>query len=463
MQEVGNQVVSSDEKILLNISKCKVSNVNSEKNSNKLFGSKRHYSPYLTVLKPKKPVKHGFIVGDIETVLCPKKKGDDHSQLIHIPYAMGFLVVKPGYTLDTLQSLDSVDREKRPIIHTYFSEEFPTSVFPSFEERSCKMMDTFISRLDVLCSKSRNQIKTVYFHNFSRFDGIILLKHLLKEDSQYIIKPLMLNNILYQISVYKGKKLLFHLRDSITLLPSNLESLAKNLCPTLGSKGSIDHDSVKVSNLKEKKDELIKYLRQDIILLGGIMIKAQEIYMSDYGVDIVSKLTVSSLALTIFRTKYYDVDFFPIHIPSMNEDSFIRKGYYGGHVDVYIPYGENLYYYDINSLYPHIMKSYPMPGGRPIWKDELYNEQKEEYKLENLCGFIEAHVECPRRMKRPFLPYRDPDNNSLIFPTGKFIGVYYSEELKFAKKIGYKITPLRGYLFQKMDRNPFENFVSILF
>jgi DNA polymerase elongation subunit (family B) len=206
------------------------------------------------------------------------------------------------------------------------------------------------------------------------------------------------------------------------------------------------------------KDELLKYMIQDIRLLGGIMLKAQEIYISNYSVDIVSKLTVSSLALTIFRTQYYDVESFPIHIPSMNEDTFIRRGYYGGHADAYIPHGENLYYYDVNSLYPFIMKEYPMPGGKPVWHGKL-----EDHDLDQLCGFIEAYIECPSNMKRPFLPYRESKNKSLIFPTGKFVGVYYSEEFKFAKKLGYKIIPIKGYLFKTIDSNPFKNYVSNLF
>ncbi|KAL9659161.1 hypothetical protein QQ045_018726 [Rhodiola kirilowii] len=172
-------------------------------------------------------------------------------------------------------------------------------------------------------------------------------------------------------------------------------------------------------------------MKQDIRLLGGITLKAQEINRSNYSVDIVSKLTVPSLALTIFRTRYYDDKKFPIYRPSMNEDYFIRRGYYGGHADAYIPYGENLYYYDVNSLYPFIMKSFPMPGGKPVWHGKL-----EDRDLDDLCGFIEAYVECPANMKRPFLPYRD-SKKTLIFPT--------------------------GYLFNKMDSSPFESFVSDLF
>jgi hypothetical protein len=89
--------------------------------------------------------------------------------------------------------------------------------------------------------------------------------------------------------------------------------------------------------------------------------------MSLYNVDILDKMTLSSLAMSIFRMRYYDSNAFPIHIPNHNEDTLIRKGYYGGHVDTYIPYGENIYYYDVNSLYPYVMKNYPMPSGQTFW------------------------------------------------------------------------------------------------
>lgn len=44
-----------------------------------------------------------------------------------------------------------------------------------------------------------------------------------------------------------------------------------------------------------------------------------------------------------------------INIPNKKEDSFIRQGYYGGHEDVYQPYGMDLYYYDVNSASRHIL------------------------------------------------------------------------------------------------------------
>ncbi|KAL2930869.1 DNA polymerase [Bienertia sinuspersici] len=146
------------------------------------------------------------------------------------------------------------------------------------------------------------------------------------------------------------------------------------------------------------------------------MQKAQKLCWEQYSVDIEEVITNSSLSLRIFRSLFYDV----------------------------------------NSLYPFIMKSFSMPGGKPVWKGNLANAD-----LSNLFGFIEAYVYCPAEIKRPFLPYRGKDK-TLIFPTGEFVGVYYSEELKYAKSLGYTVIPLSGYIFEEME-SPFKSYVSTLF
>lgn len=315
----------------------------------------------------------------------------------------------------------------------------------------------FISNLEIYVKKNPSlRLRTVSFHNFTRFDGLIILRNYVDRRQKYKIKPLFRNHRLYELRVYIGDKFLLRFRDSLTLLPSPLDKLGKTLCPELGFKGSIPHDDLKVSNLQDYSEDVISYLRQDILLLGGVMLKAQEINWVKYQIDIEDVMTLSSLSLKIFRKHYLDDETFIIHIPTKNQDTFLRRAYYGGHVDVYKPSGKNLYYYDVNSLYPFVMKSFSMPCGIPTWKKNL-----EGVPLDSMCGFIEAYVECPSYLSRPFLPYKDKDG-TLLFPSGNFIGVFYSEELKYARFLGYKILTLRGYLFEK-KHSPFESFVSNLY
>lgn len=76
-----------------------------------------------------------FIVADTETLI-------DESSQVHIPYALGFCVVKPG--LD-LPSLDHIE--------TYYSED--VLIEDSFSNRSNEMLKYFLTRLAVKAKEDR--------------------------------------------------------------------------------------------------------------------------------------------------------------------------------------------------------------------------------------------------------------------------------------------------------------------
>lgn len=263
----------SDDEIASKIWECiNKKEVVAPREARKIGHSKRSYPSYLTALKASSSKRQPFIVADIETVMETVLEKDVEKD-VHVPYAVGFLVVRPD---DDLSDIDES-------IETYFSEDYPTIVFPSIEDRSNKILFDFIERIAVVVRQDPS-IKIVYFHNFSRFDGILLLRYFAIHGVKYKFIPLLRNNKLYELSIYHGKKLLFRIRDSLTLLTSSLANLAKNLCPQLGSKGSIPHDEVNVSNLSKLRNQLLDYLKQDIRLLGGVMQKAQSIYFEEYKV-----------------------------------------------------------------------------------------------------------------------------------------------------------------------------------
>jgi hypothetical protein len=116
----------------------------------------------------------------------------------------------------------------------------------------------------------------------------------------------------------------------------------------------------------------------------------------------------------------------------------ILKGF-----DYYQAIGTNLYYYDVNSLYPYAMKK-DIPYELIAFHKDLSN-----YPLKDFFGFCLAEIECPNTVKIPLLPYKH--KGKTIFPKGKWIAVYFSEELKEVIKYGYKVKLINGYEFTKMD------------
>ena len=117
-------------------------------------------------------------------------------------------------------------------------------------------------------------------------------------------------------------------------------------------------------------------------------------------------------------------------------DRFIRGSYYGGAVDYYKAYGENLHYYDVNSLYPYAMLK-PMPLNLIRSID---GEQCNTIDINEFYGFLEVDVECPDFIKKPVLPLKY--KGKTIYPRGKWTSTYFShawQELKEVIKLGYKI------------------------
>lgn len=124
---------------------------------------KGRYKNYITAINRSKIKScRGFIVADTETLLEKRDDADSiEGNRVHIPYLIGFLVVRPG---DDLSSLISSKKN----ISSFFSEEYFEFHYPSFEERSSQMMKSFLNRLAQVCQKNPS-INTVYFHNFAVF------------------------------------------------------------------------------------------------------------------------------------------------------------------------------------------------------------------------------------------------------------------------------------------------------
>jgi hypothetical protein len=101
------------------------------------------YTRYITSLRKKDKERKPFIVADIETVRCTRISIDQPSE-VHIPYAVGFLLVRPSEKI-------APDTH----ISTYFSEVY-SIIIDSFEKRSEKVLFDFIVKLRSYVKKERH-------------------------------------------------------------------------------------------------------------------------------------------------------------------------------------------------------------------------------------------------------------------------------------------------------------------
>ena len=132
-----------------------------------------------------------------------------------------------------------------------------------------------------------------------------------------------------------------------------------------------------------------------------------------FNIDLKESLTISSLASRIFLNKYYTNNIAVVNKASLYKD--IKEAYYGGITEVYRPYGNNLYYYDVNSLYPFV--AFQAMPGLDCTKLRFY---KPTENLEDLFGFfyckINTNVKSNTNDYLGLLPVHS--NEGLIMPNG---------------------------------------------
>jgi hypothetical protein len=241
----------------------------------------------------------------------------------------------------------------------------------------------------------------VFIHNFSYFDSIFLLKTLYNLSDK--IKPTLRDGRFIDFKLKFNKKLNLYFRDSLLMLPLSLSKLAKNF--NLDSKDIFPYTFVNnkhipldyigkvprfkflslknislaelakyITSFKNKpwnlREETIKYCEKDCVLLYKILKQFNEIIFTKFNVDTFKYPTISSLAFAIFRTNYLEKDKIPLITGKIYDE--LKPSYTGGACDVYKPMSWNnkdkkIYAYDVNSLYPFVMKSCEMPMGIPTY------------------------------------------------------------------------------------------------
>lgn len=257
----------------------------------------------------------------------------------------------------------------------------------------------------------------IYAHFGGRFDFQFILDYFQRSDKKYNY------NIITQGPKILALKFQLNSRNNITFVDSSgifTESLAK-LCKsfkpeTVKLEGTIDFDSGERVNKENPTHQA--YLKADCISLYQIITKySQDPKIKESGLC----LTSASQAMTIWKRTLKS----PIKVTTQPIQDFVRQSYYGGRCEIFKMSGDNLRIFDVNSLYPYCQRSFPLPT-------EYLRASRDPTEF----GFHDITLIAPISYI-PILPIKI--GSKLVFPTGKFRGTYFSEEIKLALTNGYQI------------------------
>lgn len=207
-----------------------------------------------------------------------------------------------------------------------------------------------------------------YFHNL-RFDGTFILDHLFREGYEHIVDgplyPGSMKSLIsdmgqfYSIDVmhHNGAKIQF--RDSYKKLPFTVERVAKAFKMEM-RKGEIDYHKHRPVGYRMDANERA-YMHNDVSIMAHAM--------SQVISEGMTKLTVGSDSLSEYKKLTHDFDkWFPIL--SYDTDQDIRAAYRGGFTYADPRFSKRHlkqrgHVFDVNSLYPYVMRHKPIPYGEP--------------------------------------------------------------------------------------------------
>jgi DNA polymerase type B, organellar and viral len=414
-------------------------------NNKEILFTKEMKTKFISKLSPTKNLKNKFITLDIETFI---------KENTLIPYLIRFYdgINCYSYWLGNYSSVEAM------------------------------ILDCF---KDILIRKYNGS--KVYIHNLAKFDIIFLLKYLVKLGS---VQPIIHNGRIISIDLDFGKDCEYKItfKDSYLILLASLMKLCKSF--NVENKKSIfPHLFVNENNLnyigpvpdfkyfinvsKEDyleyckqfnnnwslKNEAEKYCALDCISLHQVISRFAEMVFDLFGRNMHHYATLPSLAFAIFRAKFMKDEIIPQLSGKIAKD--IRQSYTGGACDMYIPFNEEgvkLYAYDVNSLYPSVMKNSLMPVGTPT-----YFKGNIRAMDTNAFGFFYCKIIAPDNLKHPILQTHVKTSNGIrtIAPLGTWEDMLFSIEIDNALKYGYKFEILWGYTFK--SEYIFKDYVDTLY
>ena len=351
-----------------------------------------------------------------------------------------------------------------------FGKVFKIGVTDGSKTKFFNTVEEFFNFLDEV-SKKEEQVY-FYAHNHS-FDLTKIVQEIIERGINLEInfdsgKTIIANGKILQLVFGRWQNIYF--RDSMRVLLSSLDRVTKDFDCNIKK---IDLEQEIKGKYKDKEDFfknvpandklLTEYLKNDVLGLHEAINK----FIDIVNIDEERVLTIASVAMAIFKKEFRE-DFQNLTRDKKGKQvryskelrDYLREAYRGGRVEVYKRYGKNLYAYDVNSLYPHVMRNCEYPAGRyRIYKGlDAHSKLIVMQKRRKNLGIVEATVDIP---KQDICPLPIMVGSKLIFPYGRVRFKWTTEELFFAiENFGVKLHKVHKLVEWEDKTKPFVNFVD---
>jgi hypothetical protein len=239
--------------------------------------------------------------------------------------------------------------------------------------------------------------KKKYESNFIHSKGMVFLQKLIKYRN-------VRNDKTGEVERKKDKAIM--LVNNGNIFPAPLKVIGE----TIGLK-KLDMEFGE-DNKKYTREQFIEYGQRDVEILLKFW---REWIKFITGNDLGSiKYTISSQSMEAFKHKFCK-DFIVLD-DNIEVLDFERKGYYGGRTEIFHKgiVKNHIYYYDVNSMYPHVMKNFRYPTQYKFTKENPSLFKVEDLIKEGWLVMAECYIETENNC------YPVKEDNTLLFPIGKF-------------------------------------------
>lgn len=194
--------------------------------------------------------------------------------------------------------------------------------------------------------------------------------------------------------------------------------------------------------------ELIRYCEYDCKITFGYMDHLQRI-INDLGSEL--KITIASTAMNLYQRHHLPMTIIRDEAILKGANDHAYRSYYGGRVEAFkrgkLEKHHNLKIYDVNSMYPFIMKEYRVPYPESVFKPQILSV--DNFRYEGVSTVKVSYTPKPddEYYNYPLLPTRH--EGKLVFPHGEWIATYTHVELRRAVELGYRFDVLDSTCYRK--------------